>query len=398
MTFQKSSTIFLFLVGFVLSIQAQKNMKLNGFVVDKNNAPIPYAAIGISTKYIGTSSNEDGEFYLEISKNNLSDTLEISSMGYKTSKILVNEFLSLTEKIIILEEDMVSLDEIEVKLIKPSKYVELAFKNLKKNTVSSAHQLNILNRFFVVENDKAKFFIEHFVKVKDVGPKNGSEMRRIEVVEGRKSADYRSYKNPNLGRIYPINFMTRIDPLRRGISINNYKWSKIGETSYDGEDIIIIQGINQVEKRKNYLDPVFYIGLDTYKVYKTRNKASNVVYIYKKNKEGKLYLSYHNHYTRGFIDLTDEQRKILKTQKKQIKLSKKNEVIVLGIETNKKKMDIKHTDLFRKKMEEVEVKYNSFFWINFNLPPATEYYKKNIKELEANFGVDIQTQFKLVNK
>ena len=221
-------------------------------------------------------------------------------------------------------------------------------------------------------------------------------MRKIEVVEGRKSEDYRSYKNANIGRIYPINFMYRIDPLRRGISINNYKWTKIGDTSYDGEDIVIIQGINHVEKRKNYLDPVLYIGVNSYKVYKTRNKASNVVYIYQKNKDGKLYLNYHNHYTRGTRDLSKEHQKILK--KKKIKLSSKNEVIVLGLETNKKKIKTKNTNLYRIKMEEVNVKYDSFFWKNFSLPPATEYYKNSIKELEANFGVDIETQFQLVNK
>jgi len=220
----------------------------------------------------------------------------------------------------------------------------------------------------------------------------------MEVVEGRKSEDYRLYKNANIGRIYPVNFMNRIDPLRRGISISNYKWTKIGDTSYDGEDIVIIQGVNHVEKRKNYLDPVLYIGVDTYKVYKTRNKASNVVYIYKKNKDGRLYLSYHNHYTRRFMDLSEKHQEILKTTNTQIKVAKRNEVIVLGIETNKKKMDAKSTYVHKTKMEEVDVKYDSLFWKNFSLPPATEYYNKSVKELEANYGVDIQTQFELVNK
>jgi hypothetical protein len=375
-----------------------KKLKIEGIVLDETKLSIPYSAVGIPSKYVGTSSNEDGNFYLELSQRNLLDTLEVSSIGFKTFKIQVKEFLALKEKTIILVADMVTLDEIELRLMKPVQYVKLAFKNLKKNTVSTVHELKILNRFFAVENDKAKFFVEHYLKIKDTGPNGGGEVRRIEVVEGRKSADYRTYKNANLGRTYPLNFMTRIDPLRRGISIKNYKWTKIGDTSYDGEGIIVVQGVNQVEKKKNYLDPVLYIGIDTYKVYKTRNRASNVVYIYKKDKDGRLYLSYHNHYTRRFVDLSGAQQKILRTQKSKIKLSKRNEVIVLGIETNKKKIKVKHTDLFRTKMEEVDVKYNAFFWNNFNLPPATEYYKKSVKELEANFGVDIQTQFELVNK
>jgi hypothetical protein len=392
-----SLKLFAVLLLVSLSVQSQeKTLKIEGVILDASKLSIPYAAIGIPSKYVGTSSNEDGNFYLELSKSNLLDTLEVSSIGYITSKIIVKDLIALNEKIITLEEDIVSLDEVNI--LNPKQYVKLAFKNLKKNTVSSIYELKILNRFFAVENDKAKFFIEHYIKVKDIGPKGGLEVRRIEVVEGRKSEDYRRYKNANIGRMYPINFMNRIDPLRRGITINNYKWTKIGDTSYDGEDIVIIQGVNHVEKRKIYLDPVLYIGVDTYKVYKTTNTATNVVYIYQKNKEGRLYLNYHKHYTRRFMDLTEEHQKILKTTDKQIKLSKRNEVIVLGIETNKKKIKTKNTDVYRRKMEDVNVKYDSFFWKNFSLPPATAYYLKSVKELEANFGVDIETQFQLVNK
>ncbi|SDH52282.1 hypothetical protein [Winogradskyella thalassocola] len=49
-------------------------------------------------------------------------------------------------------------------------------------------------------------------------------------------------------------------------------------------------------------------------------------------------------------------------------------------------------------MEEIEVTYTAHFWATFSLPPPTDYYKKSIKELEANFGIPIETQFELVNK
>ncbi|REE25706.1 carboxypeptidase-like protein [Winogradskyella pacifica] len=392
-----SFRLFIIFILLSFSVQSQnKTLKVEGIVLDEAELSIPYAAVSITSKYIGTSTNEDGHFYLELSKKNELDTLEVSSIGYLTSKIVVKEFLELKEKVIILKEDIVSLDEVNI--MNPQQYVKFAFKNLKKNTVSSVHELKILNRFFAVEDDKAKFFVEHYLKIKDVGPRGGIDIRRIDILEGRRSEDYRTYKDANIGRIYPVNFMAKIDPLRRGISIKDYKWTKIGDTSYDGEDIVIIQGVNQVQKRKNYLDPVLYIGIDSYKVYKTRNKASNVVYIYKKNDEGKLYLSYHNHYTKRFIDLTEEHQRILKTTNEQIKLSKRNEVIVLGIETDKKKIDVGNTYVYRTKMEEIDVNYSAQFWDTVNLPPATDYFKKSVKELESNFGIPIDTQFELVNK
>lgn len=383
----------LFLLSFSVKSQ-QKTLEIEGVILDETKLSVPYAAVGIPSKYVGTASNEDGVFNLKLAQNHLLDTLEVSSIGYITSKILVKDFMALSKKEIILKEDIVSLDEVNI--LQPIAYVELAFKNLKKNTISSVHELKILNRFFAEEEDKAKFFVEHYIKVKDAGP-NGGDVRKIEVVQARKSADYRFYKNEKPRKIYPVNFMTRIDPLRRDLSINDYKWSKIGDTSYDGEDIVIIQGENKKEEKKNYLNPVLYIGVDTYKVYKTRNVGSNVLYIYKKHIDGRLYLSYHNHYTRRYRDLDAKQQMIMKTKNKKIKLSDRNEIIVLGIETDKKKIDVKGSDLYGTSMEELDIKYNPIFWKNFKLPPATEYFKKSVKELESNYGVNIETQFKFVN-
>ena len=51
----------------------------------------------------------------------------------------------------------------------------------------------------------------------------------------------------------------------------------------------------------------------------------------------------------------------------------------------------------QKDMSLYDVAYNKSFWHNFSLPPETDYYKKNIKELESRFGVSIETQFKYSN-
>lgn len=385
----------LFITFSVTTLHSQDILKVEGSVLDETNYGIPYAAIGIPSKRVGTSTNEDGKFSLELSKENLLDTLDISSIGYVTSKILVKDFLALNKKIITLKEDIVSLDE--VKILNPKQYVELAFKNLKNNMVSSTHELKALNRFFVEESEKAKFFIEHYIKIKDKGP-SSSNANRIEVVEGRKSADYRYFPNTKLKRMYPIDLMNQMDPLRNGIYHKVYKWTKVDYTSYDGEDIIIVRGRTNKKKPLPYKDPILYIGMDSFKIYKTTNDSETLVYLYKNNNEGKLYLSYHNYYARQYKELNKKQQLILKTTAKKIKISMKNEVVVLGIETDKKKIKTKNSNLYGKNIEDVHIKYNSNFWRTFNSPPPTEFYKKKVKELESVYGVPLETQFNLVNK
>ena len=161
---------------------------MKGFVKDNFGYEVPYAAVSIPSKYIGTSTTEDGSFFLNLNSKNLEDFLEVSSMGYFTYKIKVVDFLKLIDKTIVLKEDIVSLDE--VMLLAPKAYVVNAIKRIKKNTLSTRHQLNMLYRRFSNEAGKARFLVEHYIKILDRGAAS-PKFLRIEVTQGRKSADYR---------------------------------------------------------------------------------------------------------------------------------------------------------------------------------------------------------------
>ena len=63
--------------------------KIEGIIVDSLKNPIQYTNIGILNKSIGTVSNEEGKFILNIGKANLNDTLRVSCFGYKPKQFLV---------------------------------------------------------------------------------------------------------------------------------------------------------------------------------------------------------------------------------------------------------------------------------------------------------------------
>ena len=77
----------LFLIGYSFSLFGQEKLDVEGFVKDNFGYEVPYAAVSIPSKYIGTSTTEDGGFYLNLNSTNLEDFLEVSSMGYLTYKI-----------------------------------------------------------------------------------------------------------------------------------------------------------------------------------------------------------------------------------------------------------------------------------------------------------------------
>ncbi|MDB2418054.1 carboxypeptidase-like regulatory domain-containing protein [Flavobacteriaceae bacterium] len=392
----KKKFFLLFSLFVTLNIFSQQKIALKGIILDQDKLPVPYASIGIISKNIGTTSTEEGTFNFIVTNKEKIDYLEISSIGYQTFKITVNDFLSRKNKTIILKEKTTELSEISI--MNTEDYVKMALKNLKNNSISKNHQLKILYRRWSVEDNICRFYIEHFMNVIDRGP--SSYITKYAIEESRKSSEYRYIKN--LQNRHAIEYMELNNPLRKGIYHGDYKWKKIENSSYDGEDINIIEGLNDTSSLK------LYIGYDTFKIYKleiTRNppkkgKYLHSLYLYKKNKEGKLYLSYHNREWRGSGKLTENMKRILLKQKKitgnYIPIAYRHEVFVLELEQDKKRFE-KYKTIEEMDMTLYNIPYNKYFWDNVSLPPETLFYKKNSRELESLFNVPIESQFKLSN-
>ena len=360
-------------------------------MLDKNNEPIPYAAVGIPSKSLGVATTEEGTFNLLISKSNLLDFIQVSSIGFDTYKIRIQDFINQKDKKIILKEVVMSLDEIILKDT-PKDFAKNAIRKLWKTTINEKHQLNILYRRFSVEDGKARFLVEHYINVLDKGPLDG-DFLGVEIVAGRKSADYRFIKKKLKG--HPVNVVAKRSPLRNGVRLKDYKWKRFGDTSYDGEDVLIIEGRFKKNNRKFIR---LFVGMDTYGVYKMETSDLNAVYIYKKDNKGQLYLSYHNRTRTGKVILDENQKRILNTTKNVIKESYKHEVFVLGIQKNSEIVNASNYKVFNEDIGDIPFKYNPYFWKNFNSPPATNFYKKSVKELESIFGATLEIQFNALNR
>ena len=85
---------FVVLLLNCMVVLAQESNAITGKVIDQNGYEVPYAAVGILQKNIGTTSTEDGTFYFRISKNEFEDNLTISSLGFSNFSIKIKDFLS----------------------------------------------------------------------------------------------------------------------------------------------------------------------------------------------------------------------------------------------------------------------------------------------------------------
>ena len=376
--------ITLFFLTPTIGQSQEGKVEIDGIILDETNFPVPYAAVGIVEKYLGTSSTEDGEFSMLVTKSELQDSLSISCLGYNTIKIKVEDYLNQEEKKIVLVESVFEMDEI--KLLNPLEYVLNAQKSLKENTISTPHQIEMLYRRAATEGGRSKFFVENYIKIRDRGP--AYPLGIVEVAEARKSADYRIWKRVQW--THSINYMASGNPFRpseKKPNLKKFTWKKIGDSSYEGEDVLILEGTGKKKWNKIKL----YIGIDTYSVY--RIEKQKALYIYQKHQNGKLYLSYFANEW-GF-NRNQIPEKYWNTEAE--KMSYRLEAFVYNIETDKKKIRVRsfgdETD-----MGSLDLPYHPAFWSNLSMPPDTKFYKKIKSELESNYGVSLEKQFELVNK
>ena len=383
------NNLIIFFVSLVhISVFSQSEIIVESEITDINKQTLAFTSISIMSKSIGTISNEEGRFSLRLTKENLNDTITISTLGFKSFKIKVQDFIDQDIKVVTLEEDLVSLDEIVIQ--DPSSYVKSALKKLKETTYSKGHQLNILYRRFSNENNVSRFLVEHYAKVYDNGP-TSREFGPIEIVEARKSNDYRFAKKKQ--KFHAIKMTAKQNPLRAGISTRSYKWKIVDDTSYDGEDVIVLEGKDKNKKNKWIR---LYIGSDTSNIYKFEKSDLNAVYIYKKNKDGTMVLSYHNREYVFREKVSPQTKRLLKLEEDEIKLSYRHEAIILGIETDRKKIRVSENIKLGKDIGDYNLKYDPQFWETVSLPPDSKFYKESSNQLENIYGIPLETQFKRV--
>lgn len=386
----------LFMLFLVININSQENkIEIEGVIIDNQEQPLPYVSVHIPTKQIGTTSTNEGKFYLALNTSNLQDTLVFSSMGFNTYSIKIDDYLKQNISSIILEEAVTSLETVEItSASKTKEYVFEAVKQAKNTFLTDNHQLNLLYRRASVEQNVSKFFVEQYMSIIYKGPL--SAITRLEVNESRKSADYRiaPQKQWDHAAVYMINLNPMTDFYT---PIKKMNWIKIGDTSYDGEDVMIVEGTKEKVDRVGTLTTTLYIGYDTFNIYKIESSAGKCVYQYVKNSDEKLYLSYHKREYIGRKKISEFHQKNLGLNKPQIQSAIRHEAIILGVVTDKKQFTAKGYEEHNKELNEINLPYNPEFWNNLSLPPDTAFYKKIKAELEANYGVPLELQYKAVN-
>ncbi len=137
-TFFLKKTANIFFIFFILSLKSfafqQELIQLEGTIIDKKTSkPIPFCTIRIDGTYVGTSTNELGEFVLNVKKTPV--ILSFAHLSYEEKKIIVSEKRKFKIELLPM---LNVLEEVKITKIKKDYYaiglVKKAYNKLKKDS------------------------------------------------------------------------------------------------------------------------------------------------------------------------------------------------------------------------------------------------------------------------
>ena len=311
-----------YILIFICSLSVFSQVELKSKIVDFTTyEPLENASIYIENSTIGSVSNVDGKFVLSVPKRLENDTLVISSIGFKSFKILLSEFIN--DDVIFLEEDIASLDEIliivETRPKTGNEVVLRAIERLPDNLPEAPFMQKGFLRHRERNVKEYKWLIESAITLYDSSYASGSKNNlKINVDENRKSFDlrdvdslfaYSSYLRNTSSNFKMSSKQLRRDTIKTASLIEAIKWnderinglgflfkgklnlvrnsnrsnSLFGENILDNHqfkiDTILVDNdrkIYKIEIKKGF----DFVGLNTKGIYNEGFESKGWIYIY----------------------------------------------------------------------------------------------------------------------
>lgn len=177
-------TALLFFVFSIVSAQ-EKFITLTGKITDsETRQPIPFVNVQLKSRSTGTSTNHDGEFIFKIPESQSSDTLLISSIGYKVLTVPLSGIgrnLSVT-----LEPAVVELAEVTVNATSGLELLKKALAKIPENYDTANVQLTAFYRENVWLGDTELSFSESVLEVHRTFKVAKAPNDQIRILKGRK--------------------------------------------------------------------------------------------------------------------------------------------------------------------------------------------------------------------
>jgi hypothetical protein len=263
---------FLIQVTHVVSTEASMRdssefISYQGKVIDMDTRnPIVYASVYLEGTNIGTVANSDGEFLIKVPGNS-NGRICFSHLGYKTVMMERTE-LKNSGNIIALKPEIVSLQEVIVRVEDPAQIIKGAINNISKNYSRKPAMVTGFYRETIQQNRKYVSVAEAILEAFKAPYNNYFMNDKVKVLIGRKSQDVKNMDTIVVkfqgGPILPfyIDIAKNPENLINENFYNQYNLKLTGQISLDNIRCYVVE----FEQRKDLDLPLykgrFYIDVD----------------------------------------------------------------------------------------------------------------------------------------
>lgn len=386
----------------------------------KNRAtgkPVPYASVWIKGSSYGVSSNDEGKFELPLPERFLKDSVNISSLGFKTYKEKVENLLNKGFLTIDLTETVYKLNEVTIKDIPTDTILLRAIERIPDHFAGSVPlDLEYFYRSVTKQDDQSVYLVEGaFLLTLKSDRENAIKSFKLKYRAARHSANYkkgplgRPFITPNVIFTWKIP-LNNVDNLKKLIKKKAWVYD-MEYADMDNETVYIITANvnpslypgNSPIRGKDWIgNYVFYIRARDYAIlridygageYAKRldperipsplrlEVAEDGTVIFKEWK-GRFY----PHYYQVVVDYTWYESGTL-----IVKGFEKNEAIVQepGSNAQQNLLSIKAHRNYSIPL----IKYDSVFWNSYPLKDQIPLEPKVIEDLEKHSNISIQDQY-----
>jgi len=230
--------------------------KIKGRIINKNNKKaLAYASVGLRGKAIGTISNVDGEFLLNLQAKHFNDTLVISFIGFKNAEIPLSQLTNL-ELEIELDEDYISLQEIVIRNTDPLALVKASINKFKENYPNHPSLLTAFYRESVRKNKHYMIYLESILDIYKSSYQHDNRLDMAKVFQSRKIYDSNRLDTVSLRLRGGVEGCLQLDIVKNRIdflnpeSLNFYYFHMDDISSYNNHPVYIINF--QPKPKQNY--------------------------------------------------------------------------------------------------------------------------------------------------
>lgn len=240
-----------FLVYFLFStITIAQNIVIEGVIKEaKSKEALPYANIFLQKDFLGTISNQYGQFKIILPQEKGNDSLVISYLGYKTQTIRISTVKNPLE--IFLNEDQGILNEVVIVGYTAETIIKKALEKIPNNYFSEPYKST---GFYRVTSQKDNSYIHLSEAVFDIyqskidNPKQQFKLQKMRAIKDEKAS-----KGIDLGLkpngIYGFDVVNNVDEVellnKNGLRLHTFKLEdsnfingkELYKISFDQKDI-----------------------------------------------------------------------------------------------------------------------------------------------------------------